>query len=75
MGKVILTKKEGTSHLFTFFLTDEKVTRFQVENIDEASILGHIYVGKVQNIVASIGAAFVQISNQCNCYLPLDDCR
>ena len=74
MGKVILTKKEGTSHLFTFFLTDEKVTRFQVENIDEASILGHIYVGKVQNIVASIGAAFVQISNQCNCYLPLDDC-
>lgn len=75
MGKVILTKKEGTSHLFTFFLTDEKVTRFQVENIDEASILGHIYVGKVQNIVASIGAAFVQISNQCNCYLPLDDCQ
>lgn len=75
MTKVILTEKEGTAHLFTFFLTDDKVTQFQVENRDEIAILGNIYVGKVHNIVASIGAAFVQISKDCNCYLPLEDCQ
>ena len=75
MAKVILTEKEGTSHLFTFFLKDDKVTGFQVENIEDISILGNIYVGKVQNIVESIGAAFVQISKDCNCYLSLDDCQ
>lgn len=75
MNRIIITEKEGTPYLFTFSLTNDKVTRFQVENKEEVSILGNIYVGKVQNIVASIGAAFIQISKDCNCYLPLEDCQ
>ena len=75
MNKIVITKKEDTSYLFTFFLVDDKVTRFQAEDIKEESILGNIYVGRVQNIVASIGAAFLQISSTCSGYLSLTDCK
>lgn len=38
---------------------------------EEESILGNIYVGKVQNIVKNINAAFVEIADGIICYLSL----
>lgn len=34
--------------------------------------LGGIYIGRVKNIVKNINAAFVEISEGVECYLPLD---
>ncbi len=38
----------------------------------ESSILGNIYVGKVQRIVPNLNAAFVEIAPGFSCYLPLE---
>lgn len=37
------------------------------------AVLGNIYVGKVQNIVKNLNAAFVEISKGVPCYFPLDE--
>ncbi len=36
--------------------------------------VGDIYVGKVQNILQNIGAAFVEVKKDVICYLPLSEC-
>ncbi|MBQ2801496.1 MAG: ribonuclease E/G [Lachnospiraceae bacterium] len=46
---------------------------FECRRIDEVSILGNIYVGKVMNIVKNIQAAFVQIADGIICYYSLKE--
>ena len=41
----------------------------------ETSLLGNIYVGKVENIVTNLNAAFVKIAPDIRCYLPLSDVK
>ena len=43
------------------------------EAAGETSLLGNIYVGKVENIVTNLNAAFVKIAPDVRCYLPLSD--
>ncbi len=38
----------------------------------EKPLLGNIYIGKIQNIVKNLNAAFVEIAPGCPCYLPLE---
>lgn len=45
------------------------------ETTDGAVEVGDIYVGKVQNIVQNINAAFVEVKKDVICYLPLSECR
>lgn len=45
---------------------------FESEN---TSILGNIYIGRVENVVKNLNAAFVKISPEQNCYLPLEDLK
>ena len=45
------------------------------EEDNEKIAVGDIYVGKVQNIVSNINAAFVEIKKSVLCYLSLNECR
>ena len=45
------------------------------ENEKDYVSVGDIYVGRVQNIVQNIGAAFVEVKKEVLCYLPLSECQ
>lgn len=72
---VDLTEKLNKKHL-VYIMLDEKreFVDFQVFD-EEESILNHIFVGRVENIVSNINAAFVRISPSRMCYLPLEDLK
>lgn len=72
---VELTEKSNKKHL-AYIMLDEKreFVDFQVLDEDE-SLLNHIYVGRVENIVSNINAAFVRISPSQMCYLSLEDLK
>lgn len=40
---------------------------------EEESLLGNIYIGRVENVISNIRAAFVKISPKLTCYLSFDD--
>lgn len=78
--RIIITKaplKEGWGQ--EFFLAaafDEKrMTQIQVEAVSKSSILGNIYIGRVENIVTNIQAAFVNIAKGVSCFLPLEEAK
>lgn len=55
-------------------LTDEKeLLTIQVDRADTARLVGNIYLGRVQNIVKNINAAFVEITGKQIVYLPITD--
>lgn len=41
----------------------------------DTAILGNIYIARVENVVKNLNAAFVKISPEQNCYLPLEDLK
>lgn len=78
--RIIITKaplKEGWGQ--EFFLAaafDEKrMTQIQVEAVSKSSILGNIYIGRVENIATNIQAAFVNIAKGVSCFLPLEEAK
>lgn len=78
--RIIITKaplKEGWGQ--KFFLAaafDEKrMTQIQVEAVSKSSILGNIYIGRVENIATNIQAAFVDIAKGVSCFLPLEEAK
>lgn len=78
--RIIITKaplKEGLGQ--KFFLAaafDEKrMTQIQVEAVSKSSILGNIYIGRVENIATNIQAAFVNIAKGVSCFLPLEEAK
>lgn len=78
--RIIITKaplKEGWGQ--EFFLAaafDEKrMTQIQVEAVSKSSILGNIYIGRVENITTNIQAAFVNIAKGVSCFLPLEEAK
>ena len=65
--RIIITKaplKEGWGQEFWIAAAfDEKrMTQIQVEAVSKSSILGNIYIGRVENIATNIQAAFVDIA-------------
>lgn len=42
---------------------------------EQTAILGNIYVGRVENVVKNLNAAFIKISPEQNCYLSLEDVK
>lgn len=78
--RIIITKaplKEGWGQ--EFFLAaafDEKrMTQIQAEAVSKSSILGNIYIGRVENIATNIQAAFVNIAKGVSCFLPLEEAK
>lgn len=67
--KILIIKEEDC--ICTYFIEDGEIVEIHPGPRHEAdgpqAVLGNIYIGKVQNIVANIGAAFVDIGG-INCY-------
>lgn len=57
--------------IISSLLEEKEMIQVHIENEEEKSQIGNIYVGKVKNIVKNIDAAFVEIENKQMCYLPL----
>ncbi|RGY95278.1 ribonuclease E/G [Clostridium sp. AM58-1XD] len=58
MNKLIITELDDK--ILTAWLAGGRVIQLSAEEKEGASILNHIYIGKVKNIVKNIGAAFVE---------------
>ncbi len=67
--KVIVVKRE--EKILVLFIHNNKLQSLQVT--ESESLLGNIYLGKVQKILPGLKAAFVDISNGCSCFLQKAD--
>lgn len=56
----------------TCLANEKELLTIQVDRDDDSRLVGSIFLGKVQNIVKNIHAAFVDIGNRQVCYLPLN---
>lgn len=72
--KLVITKLNH--QIVTSLLEEEEVVEIHCseEAADEVR-LGNIYVGKVKNIVANIGAAFIEVQKGVECYYALEQNR
>ncbi len=63
---------EEDSKIWMFLMEDDEIVEIHCEPADTSRttrhVLGNIYVGKVKNIVANIGAAFIEIESGVECY-------
>lgn len=73
MNELVITgyKGNGISALYENGKM-KQVSAFQPQQFSE---IGNIYVGRIDNIVKNINAAFVNISERCSCYLDLDSVK
>ena len=53
--------------------TDSEITELQFEPLTGESILGNMYVGRVENVVKNLNAAFVSYAKGEIAYLPLNE--
>lgn len=70
MGKKLIIKKMK-QNIVSALYEDGQMIQVNVDPIEEVSLFGNIYVGKVKNIVKNINAAFVEIEEKKMCYLSL----
>lgn len=52
------------------YIGDECIS---INIVDDCSLTGNIYIGRVENVVKSINSAFIEIENKIKCYYPMDD--
>lgn len=74
--KVLIEKKEN--QVWTFLLEEDQIAEIHCAKSDQqekSHQIGDIYIGKVQNIVQNIGAAFLEIEPGVNCYFDLRDAQ
>ena len=64
--QVVITKISGKRILL--YMENEKIYDVLVESVNHDPAVGNIYVGKVQNIVKNISAAFVEVQKGVLCY-------
>lgn len=78
MGNTLLiTKLNGNdmSCIATALYSGERLLEITLEPLNQQSILGNIYVGRVKNIVKNLNAAFIEIAPGMPCYYPLDEMK
>jgi len=68
---IIIVRREDK--IITCLMNENDLVSIQVDKSDSKRMVGNIYLGKVQNIVRNINAAFVEIANKQICYLPVSD--
>ncbi len=73
-NQIVITKLQAKPVMF--YMEEEKIYDVLVgeEHGQDEPEVGDIYVGKVQNIVQNINAAFVEIKKDVVCYLSLAEC-
>lgn len=70
-NKYVITKIKNTVTGFHF----EEGRLADINCYEAGSLIGNVYIGRVDNIVKNINAAFVNIDKDTSCYLSLDDYR
>lgn len=75
--KILIEKMDN--RIRTYFLEDGDVVEIHSTslngNIEQEHRLGNIYIGRVQNIVPNIGAAFIEIQKGVNCYFDIKEAQ
>lgn len=71
-NRLIITKRKDK--IISCLLEENRPLSIRCWDVD-TSIVGNIYIAKVQNVVKNINAAFVEIEKGFPCYLPLADCK
>ncbi|MDD3277500.1 MAG: ribonuclease E/G [Lachnospiraceae bacterium] len=76
MSKLIITKMPFGDKMLQIsaIMEENKLLEFRVRNLSYASILGNIYVGKVDRVAVDLKAVFVRISPEQICFLPWKEC-
>lgn len=72
--KIIVTNIGG--RIITALSEDDRIVELHYGGRyedEEALRLGNIYIGKVQNIVQNIRAAFIEVAGGISCYYPMDE--
>lgn len=80
MNRYVITKEhiKGQKYrISALYDNNKKMVEVLPEHLTDvqSSILGNIYIGRVENVVKNLNAAFVKISPEQNCYLPLEDLK
>lgn len=71
MSKLIITRWKGS--VLTLLHSGKEAVQIQIESEESQSVLGNIYIGKVNKIVKNINAAFVDMGQGQMGYLNLGD--
>ncbi len=71
--KVLIFKRNN--QLLTALMHGRTLLEVHVNDETNTSLIGNIYIGRVQNIVKNIEAAFVEVDKGLVCYLPLQDLK
>ena len=71
MDKLVVTRRGDK--VCTALVSDGKVKQLMLEPDTADSLLGNIYIGKVQKVVSNINAAFIDIGPGCTGYYSLQE--
>ena len=73
----LVTRREN--QVMSFLMHGSRAIEIHSDSYEKKSsdtvALGDIYIGRIQNIVKNINAAFVELTPGNVCYLPLEDIR
>ncbi|MGE5582098.1 MAG: Rne/Rng family ribonuclease [Bacillota bacterium] len=72
MNKEILINV-GVNEIRVAMLEDANLVEFTVERLDEQRRAGNIYLGKVENVLPGMQAAFIDIGEEKNAFIYIDD--
>lgn len=76
MNRLVITNvtiHQQNYRILALFDEQKKPLEILPEPACQQSILGNIYIGRVENIIANLNSAFIRISPAQQCYLSLDD--
>lgn len=71
MKKHVLTRLNN--FIYSFVFENDRLVLIETYDNEEESLLGNVYIGKVQNIVKNINSAFVEIGKDNVCFYSLTD--
>ncbi len=72
-GKILVFRY--ADKILTVLTKENRLLTVTAVKEQEQSLVGNIYIGKIQNIVSNIQAAFVEINKGLFCYLSLSDVK
>lgn len=82
MKKYIITQQKlktgkGEQRFIVSALYNEnkKMIEASLSGMEEEGILGNLYIGRVENVVKNLNAAFIRISPEQICYYSMEDCK
>lgn len=78
MTRYIITRehlREQEYIVSALYDENKKMIEVLPEPAESGSILGNIYIGRVENIVKNLNAAFIKITPDQKCYFSLEDLK